>query len=122
MRKICPSRHVDHIAKAPEYKMPTTLVSRRVRDPLVGRDLPVGTLVGVVSAALSQLETSLPYWINVSGIVSPETVVKSPLHSVESRVATRSESINLGNALSSPWVGRGPWQTHYGLRTSNSIS
>jgi hypothetical protein len=31
-----------------------------------------------------------------------------PLHSVESHMATRLESINLGNALSSPWVGRRP--------------
>jgi GNAT superfamily N-acetyltransferase len=30
------------------------------------------------------------------------------IHSLESRVATRLESINLGNALSSPWVGRRP--------------
>jgi hypothetical protein len=30
------------------------------------------------------------------------------MHSVESRVAPRLESINFGNALSSPWVGRRP--------------
>ena len=43
-------------------------------------------------------------------VVSSSALSQSPTfaHSLESRVATRLESINLGNALSYPWMGRRP--------------
>jgi hypothetical protein len=44
------------------------LSSGKFRDPLVGRDLLAGTMVGAIVAGIGFLECALPYWINVSGM------------------------------------------------------
>jgi hypothetical protein len=41
------------------------LSSGKFRDPLVGRDLLVGTMLGAIVASLNYLAGALPYWINI---------------------------------------------------------
>jgi hypothetical protein len=43
------------------------LSSGKFRDPLVGRDLLAGAMVGAILAGLNYLECALPYWTNVRG-------------------------------------------------------
>jgi hypothetical protein len=43
------------------------LSSGKFRDPLVGRDLLVGTMVGSIVAGINFLEGALPYWTNIRG-------------------------------------------------------
>jgi hypothetical protein len=46
----------------------TRLLSGKVWDPLVGRDVLAGAMMGTVGALSSYVLDALPYWFNVSGL------------------------------------------------------
>ncbi|MGH9365382.1 MAG: serine/threonine-protein kinase, partial [Thermoanaerobaculia bacterium] len=64
----------------------TRLLSGRFRDPLVGRDILVGILVGAVTILVSVVQNSVPAWANVSGM-TPQAPDRRALGSTNFLVA-----------------------------------
>ena len=55
------------------------LSSRKFLDPLVGRDLLAGAMVGAIVAGLFELECTLPYWTNIRGITPAPVLLPQAL-------------------------------------------
>ena len=70
----------------------TRLLSGKVWDPLVGRDVLAGAMMGTVGALSSYVLDALPYWFNVSGL--------TPVGSYPIRWAGQTASWRLGLAFS----------------------
>jgi serine/threonine-protein kinase len=49
----------------------TRLVNGQYRDPMIGRDVLMGTVIGLAIAAVSELMYALPHWFSVQGITPP---------------------------------------------------
>jgi serine/threonine-protein kinase len=62
----------------------TRLLAGKFRDPLIGRDLLVGVLVGSVTALALHFSNSLPTWFNLAGqtTIPPNPLSLGPAHDV----------------------------------------